>query len=141
MIKSNSFLKNETLRWSIRITILIIVSVFLDTLFRLRRMENEMQRDRLDHIDHDTLTDLQYKTKLFYTHRNMYLSMFSLFMVVVLSRRMADIYQHLTDTDIILEMKKEILEFKDERLKMKFNISDSTTKSQSKQPIEQRKNI
>lgn len=103
MINSKWLLSNESIQWTIRVTLFIIFSVFLDTLFRLRNLS-----ETHEHSDHDSLSDLQFKAKLFYTHRNMYLSMFSLFMVLVNYRRILDVFGGLSDKIEIEELKKEI---------------------------------
>ncbi|KAI9339206.1 B-cell receptor-associated protein 31-like-domain-containing protein [Zopfochytrium polystomum] len=88
-------LANDTVKWLTRLLLLIVGGVFVDTISRLVRLDSSLQKHGHDHshgLTESTLEDLQYKTKLFYSQRNMYLSVMSLFMVLVLFRRMKDVY-------------------------------------------------
>ncbi|KAJ3332079.1 hypothetical protein HDU76_001342 [Blyttiomyces sp. JEL0837] len=106
-------MKNETVVWISRILLLVVGGVFVDTLMRLHKLD-ETLHERHDHHHspaESTIEDLQYKTKLFYSQRNMYLSVMSLFMVV----RFRDIYEvlHLqekveTDSVTLKAMKQQI---------------------------------
>ncbi|KAI8610141.1 B-cell receptor-associated protein 31-like-domain-containing protein [Chytriomyces sp. MP71] len=99
-----SILANDTIVWITRILLLVVGGVFADTLMRLHRLDSELHHgeDKEGHHHHhydSPLEEMQFKSKLFYSQRNMYLSLMSLFMTVVLYRRVRDIYQilHLQD--------------------------------------------
>ncbi|KAJ1569742.1 Calcineurin subunit B [Cladochytrium tenue] len=90
-------LNNETVKWLWRMILLVVAGVFVDTISRLLRLDSSLR----DHhgpgghahsVTETTIEDLQYKTKLFYSQRNLYLSVMSLFMVLVLFRRMKDVF-------------------------------------------------
>ncbi|KAJ3011663.1 UNVERIFIED_CONTAM: hypothetical protein HDU68_001584 [Siphonaria sp. JEL0065] len=97
-------LKNETVVWISRIVLLLVGGVFVDTLLRLQKLDTDLhKRDEGEghHHHHDSpLEELQFKSKLFYSQRNMYLSLMSLFMTVVIYRRVKDLYLilHLEDS-------------------------------------------
>ncbi|KAI9328499.1 B-cell receptor-associated protein 31-like-domain-containing protein [Obelidium mucronatum] len=97
-------LKNETVVWISRIVLLLVGGVFVDTLTRLQKLDGDLhRRDSEDghHHHHDSpLEELQFKSKLFYSQRNMYLSLMSLFMTIVIYRRVKDLYLilHLEDS-------------------------------------------
>ncbi|KAI9360824.1 B-cell receptor-associated protein 31-like-domain-containing protein [Zopfochytrium polystomum] len=90
-----ALLANDTVKWLSRLVLLIVAGVFVDTVSRLYRLDESLHKGHHHHehgIGEATLEDLQYKTKLFYSQRNMYLSVASLFMILVLYRRMKDVY-------------------------------------------------
>ncbi|KAJ3163727.1 hypothetical protein HK101_000600 [Irineochytrium annulatum] len=91
---SGKALANETVVWSARILLLLVGGVFVDTILRLQKLDTALHEKHDHHhsTTESTLEDLQYKTKLFYSQRNMYLSLTSLFLVLVLYRRIKDIY-------------------------------------------------
>ncbi|KAJ3097177.1 hypothetical protein HDU97_005096 [Phlyctochytrium planicorne] len=94
MQSSGKLLANDTVVWLARIVLLLVGGVFVDTVIRLRKLDSQLH-ERHDHQHSSietTIEDLQYKTKLFYSQRNMYLSLTSLFLVIVLYRRIKDIY-------------------------------------------------
>ncbi|KAJ3111251.1 hypothetical protein HK100_002749 [Physocladia obscura] len=96
-------LSNESVVWVSRIIFLLVASVFADTLLRLQRLDSELHSRDSDssHHHHDSpLEEIQFKSKLFYSQRNMYLSLMSLFMIIVVYRRVKDIYLilHLQDS-------------------------------------------
>ncbi|KAJ3127320.1 hypothetical protein HK098_006499 [Nowakowskiella sp. JEL0407] len=76
-------------------------------------MENEFHENHDEH-DHthihveDRYEDLKRKAKKFYNHRNMYLSLFSLFMILVLYRRFKDIYDHVVYQEKIEQLQLEL---------------------------------
>ncbi|KAI8843099.1 hypothetical protein BC829DRAFT_401046, partial [Chytridium lagenaria] len=88
------------LLWIARIILLLVGGVFVDTVIRLQKLDSALH-DRHDHGHtniESTIEDLQYKTKLFYSQRNMYLSLTSFSCVIY--RRMKDIY-------VILQLQEE----------------------------------
>ncbi|KAJ3353657.1 hypothetical protein HDU83_006566 [Entophlyctis luteolus] len=101
----------ESVVWVSRIILLVVGAVFADTLMRLQRLDADLHakdaHDNDHHHHYDTpLEELQFKSKLFYSQRNMYLSLMSLFMTIVLYRRVKDLYlilslQDAQDTDKI----------------------------------------
>ncbi|KAJ3088237.1 hypothetical protein HK100_008102, partial [Physocladia obscura] len=96
-------LSNESVVWVSRIIFLLVASVFADTLLRLQRLDSELHLRDSDssHHHHDSpLEEIQFKSKLFYSQRNMYLSLMSLFLTIVVYRRVKDIYLilHLQDS-------------------------------------------
>ncbi|KAJ3066698.1 hypothetical protein HDU98_010018 [Podochytrium sp. JEL0797] len=100
-------LTNETVVWISRIVFLLVGGVFVDTLMRMQKLDTELHRrdDEDGHFHHGTpLEELQFKSKLFYSQRNMYLSLMSLFMTIVIYRRVKDLYlilhlEDMTDSD------------------------------------------
>ncbi|KAJ3059710.1 hypothetical protein HDU98_004332 [Podochytrium sp. JEL0797] len=96
-------LMNETVVWISRIVLLLVGGVFVDTLMRMQKLDADLHRrddDEGHHRHHDSpLEELQFKSKLFYSQRNMYLSLMSLFMTIVIYRRVKDLYLilHLED--------------------------------------------
>ncbi|KAJ3414689.1 hypothetical protein HDV05_006224 [Chytridiales sp. JEL 0842] len=126
-------LKSEFITWSGRFILLLVGFVFIDTLRRLHSLDSALH-DRHEHHGHNhaesPLEDLQYKTKLFYSQRNMYLSAMSLFMVVVLYRRMKDIYQILQLQEAEETGKVTIKALKDQ---INILISQSTKEPASKE--------
>ncbi|KAI8834315.1 hypothetical protein BC829DRAFT_71104 [Chytridium lagenaria] len=102
--------------WIARIILLLVGGVFVDTVIRLQKLDSALH-DRHDHGHtniESTIEDLQYKTKLFYSQRNMYLSLTSFSWLCrmihitsninsyhsVIYRRMKDIY-------VILQLQEE----------------------------------
>ncbi|KAJ3214869.1 hypothetical protein HDU67_001134 [Dinochytrium kinnereticum] len=99
---SGKALANDTVVWLARIVLLLVGGVFVDTIIRLQKLDSALH-DRHEHSHssiESTIEDLQYKTKLFYSQRNMYLSLTSLFLVVVIYRRIKDIY-------LVLQLQEE----------------------------------
>ncbi|KAJ3387726.1 High affinity cAMP-specific and IBMX-insensitive 3',5'-cyclic phosphodiesterase 9A [Entophlyctis sp. JEL0112] len=104
-------LRLESVVWISRILLLIVGAVFADTLMRLQRLDSDLHAKEAHGHDHHhhyetPLEELQFKSKLFYSQRNMYLSLMSLFMTIVLYRRVQDLYlilslQDAQDTDKI----------------------------------------
>lgn len=80
-----TLLSYQVSQWILRLILLIILTVLGDTLIRLHRLETEPQNILYSPLD------LSAKTSLFYTHRNLYLSLFTLVMALVLYRRCADL--------------------------------------------------
>ncbi|ORY37766.1 hypothetical protein BCR33DRAFT_769590 [Rhizoclosmatium globosum] len=92
----NKILRNETVVWISRIILLLVGGVFVDTLLRMQKLDSELHRrdegDNHHHHHESPLEELQFKSKLFYSQRNMYLSLMSLFMTLVIYRRVKDLY-------------------------------------------------
>ncbi|KAI8611913.1 B-cell receptor-associated protein 31-like-domain-containing protein [Chytriomyces sp. MP71] len=84
--------KLDAVAWTGRVVLLAIGGVFVDTIVRLHKLDSDLHRGQ-DHAHYDSpLHEMQYKSKLFYSQRNMYLSLMSLVMAVVLYRRVKDLY-------------------------------------------------
>ncbi|KAI8609549.1 hypothetical protein BC830DRAFT_1150004 [Chytriomyces sp. MP71] len=87
---------------------------------RLHRLDSELhqgeEKEGHHHHHYDSpLEEMQFKSKLFYSQRNMYLSLMSLFMTIVLYRRVRDIYQILhmqddseSDKTLIKNLKQQV---------------------------------
>ncbi|KAJ3242920.1 hypothetical protein HDU78_001057 [Chytriomyces hyalinus] len=87
------FLANETIVWLARIVLLAITGVFADTLVRLVKLDSDLHaRSHAEGHYDSPMAELQFKAKLFYSQRNMYLSLSALFMTLVLYRRVKDLY-------------------------------------------------
>ncbi|KAI9008309.1 B-cell receptor-associated protein 31-like-domain-containing protein [Gaertneriomyces semiglobifer] len=82
--------KKDAALWIGRLVLFVVGGVFIDTIQRLYRMETEYKEDPKQMSD-TVSAELQHKVRLFYTQRNLYLSLFSMFMVLVLYRRL--VYQ------------------------------------------------
>ncbi|KAI8805540.1 B-cell receptor-associated protein 31-like-domain-containing protein [Cladochytrium replicatum] len=97
-----------------QVLLFVVALTFADTLLRLYNMEVEFHGahdeagagDKHKHTHTETAyEDLAHKSKKFYAHRNLYLSLFTLFMVLVLYRRFNDLYIQVT-----LEERIKVLE-------------------------------
>ncbi|KAI8821688.1 B-cell receptor-associated protein 31-like-domain-containing protein [Fimicolochytrium jonesii] len=108
--------RSEPVVWTARIVFFIVAGVFLDTVNRLYRMEVELHstaaaldaaaNDMMGQnvgaahhhhvIDSNPLARLEQKARLFYAQRNLYLSLFAIFMILVDYRRIRDVYLQLS---------------------------------------------
>ncbi|KAI8915284.1 B-cell receptor-associated protein 31-like-domain-containing protein [Powellomyces hirtus] len=107
--------QSEPVVWTARIVFFVVAGVFLDTVSRLYRMENEtgvLHKDvagtHHHHLDNNPLSELQAKARLFYTQRNLYLSLFAIFMILVDYRRVRDVYLQLTYQEQIAEQTSKV---------------------------------
>ncbi|KAI9204196.1 B-cell receptor-associated protein 31-like-domain-containing protein [Polychytrium aggregatum] len=95
----SQIVQHEYIVWAGRLFLVIVGGVFVDTINRLYRLEHDHAHNH-DHSahEHNALAREAYydeKIKKLYNQRNMYMSLFSLFMVLVLYRRLKDIYEHI----------------------------------------------
>ncbi|KAH6560704.1 hypothetical protein BASA62_010314 [Batrachochytrium salamandrivorans] len=88
---------NEYAIWTCRIILMIIAGVFADNVLRLLRLDGENHDSNAHHHNHHSgaefAYDLQSKYQRFYSQRNVYMSAFTLFMILVLYRRFLDMYR------------------------------------------------
>ncbi|KAJ8324586.1 protein localization to endoplasmic reticulum exit site [Batrachochytrium dendrobatidis] len=88
---------NEYAVWTARIALLIISGVFADNVLRLFKLESETHDHGHHHNHHsgssEYTMELQSKYQRFYSQRNVYMSAFTLFMILVLYRRFMDVYR------------------------------------------------
>ncbi|KAI8831297.1 B-cell receptor-associated protein 31-like-domain-containing protein [Chytriomyces cf. hyalinus JEL632] len=129
-------LTNDTVVWISRIILLIVGGVFADTLMRLQKLDSALHKgeegsEGHHHHHHESpLEELQFKSKLFYSQRNMYLSLMSLFMTVVIYRRVKDIYRILQLEDSEDSNKTTIKHLKQQvEVMVKSAVSDTDKKS------------
>ncbi|KAJ3183571.1 hypothetical protein HDU85_002000 [Gaertneriomyces sp. JEL0708] len=97
--------KKDAALWIGRLVLFVVGGVFIDTIQRLYRMETEYKEDPKQMSD-TVSAELQHKVRLFYTQRNLYLSLFSMFMVLVLYRRVSDLYLQLVYQEELAEQRK-----------------------------------
>ncbi|KAJ3013701.1 hypothetical protein HKX48_005611 [Thoreauomyces humboldtii] len=121
----STFTRSEPMVWTARIVFFVVAAVFADTVSRLIRMDSEV----LHQDNNNPLGELQQKAKLvcssynedlsfrdvdtpwfcqFYTQRNLYLSLFAIFMVLVDYRRVRDVYLQLVYQEQIAEQTKKV---------------------------------
>ncbi|RKP03785.1 hypothetical protein CXG81DRAFT_23620 [Caulochytrium protostelioides] len=116
------WMANDRVVWIGRMLLLLAGGLFLDTLLRLSRLDAELHHHSFSpaaagHAGHAAGTvgttaavdDLHTKVAKFYAHRNLYLSSFTLVMVIVLWRRFGDMLA-------ILERDATIVRFRDQAL-------------------------
>ncbi|RKO92461.1 hypothetical protein BDK51DRAFT_48166 [Blyttiomyces helicus] len=134
MTSTGAILTNEYVVWFSRAILFIVGGVFLETLNRLRKIDAEAHKDdpadgSHHHHQHSTTgsaythlnssaslppgpstssADLQHKVRLFYTQRNLYLSLFAMFMILVLWRRIKDIWAALNYEETAAEQARKI---------------------------------
>ncbi|KAJ3298086.1 hypothetical protein HK104_011199 [Borealophlyctis nickersoniae] len=134
MNKVHRLLNHESVLWGSRIIVLIVFVVFADTVNRLYKISQEIHSHDHDgvhhHAQHGTLADIQYKSRLalgsqFYAQRNLYLSLFAIIMILVVYRRMKDIYIHLLLQEQITEQTNKIRILKAEVEKMALRLADA----------------
>ncbi|KAJ3029842.1 hypothetical protein HK097_005708, partial [Rhizophlyctis rosea] len=138
MNRSHALLKHESIIWGGRIILFVTAGVFFDTLNRLYKIDAELHQDDHDGHHHHhvnavsgTMGDLQHKARLFYAQRNLYLSLFAIFMILVLYRRVKDIYLHLIFQEQTAELTKKNRLQKAEIERMTLQVADSLTSSTS----------
>ncbi|KND02925.1 hypothetical protein, variant [Spizellomyces punctatus DAOM BR117] len=101
--------RKDPIVWTARVIFLVMALVFWDTVTRLYRMETEVHPKEEGHHSHlDPMADLQQKARRFYTQRNLYLSLFAIFMILVDYRRVKDLYLQLVYQEEIVDLKKKI---------------------------------
>ena len=84
---------NEHVQWTSKIILFIILGVFVDTVMRLMRLESDSKDEHSFHQSSESaFVELQHKSKRFYAQRNLYLSSFTLFMMLVLYVRFTELY-------------------------------------------------
>ncbi|KAI8586804.1 B-cell receptor-associated protein 31-like-domain-containing protein [Geranomyces variabilis] len=107
-----SLSRAEPIIWTARILFFVVAGVFFDTVSRLYRMDV----DNLPHLDANgahfhtdsATTEAQKKARLFYTQRNLYLSLFAIFMILVDYRRVRDVYLQLVFQETINEQTAKV---------------------------------
>ncbi|TPX58158.1 hypothetical protein SpCBS45565_g08061 [Spizellomyces sp. 'palustris'] len=100
--------RKDPIVWTARVVFLVMTLVFWDTVTRLYRMETEVHPKEEGHHSHmDPMADLQQKARRFYTQRNLYLSLFAIFMILVDYRRVKDLYLQLVYQEEIVDLKKK----------------------------------
>ncbi|KAJ3156243.1 hypothetical protein HDU86_004007 [Geranomyces michiganensis] len=107
-----SLSRAEPIVWTARILFFVVAGVFFDTVTRLYRMDT----DNLPHLDvngahyhtDSATTEAQKKARLFYTQRNLYLSLFAIFMILVDYRRVRDVYLQLVFQETINEQTSKV---------------------------------
>ncbi|KAJ3391408.1 hypothetical protein HDU92_009068 [Lobulomyces angularis] len=125
MERTSTLFFNDYILWLGRILLFIVTTVLVDTLIRLRKMDQDIRTGKnigKNGQIHDALTECQVKSKLFYSHRNMYMSLFALFMVLVLYVRMREIYSSLVKQEELDLLNSNFQKAKDE-LKLSKNLS------------------
>ncbi|KAI9348755.1 hypothetical protein DFJ73DRAFT_427830 [Zopfochytrium polystomum] len=89
------FFQLETVKWLTRLLLIIDSGVLADTTVRLTLLELSLHDAHGQHVggvSEGGLEDIQFKNRLFYSQRNLFLSIMSLFMFIVVVRRMKDVY-------------------------------------------------
>ena len=126
----NFLLKNQQFQWLMRILLFICFAVFFDTFKKLLKISHEQQEFNKNKNNSQIHFDLlQFKVNLFYSHRNLYLSLFSLFMVLVL-------YQRIKDISFIMKLQEELEGLKCIRENTQENIQENTQKNNQKTKLQ-----
>ncbi|KAJ3158670.1 hypothetical protein HDU86_002635 [Geranomyces michiganensis] len=107
-----SLSRAEPIVWTARVVFFVVAGVFFDTVTRLYRMDTD-NLPQLDvngahyHAD-SAVSEAQKKARLFYTQRNLYLSLFAIFMILVNYCRVRDVYLQLVFQETINEQTSKV---------------------------------
>ncbi|KAK0556576.1 Endoplasmic reticulum transmembrane protein 3 [Tilletia horrida] len=74
------------IQYGIKITFIFVAVLFVDAVQRMLKTMNEVQQAKLNKGAQDVRTETSLAAKRFYTQRNMYLTGFTLFLSLILSR-------------------------------------------------------